>query len=326
LILGHFLECYRRGVVALDIGTFIGASAFLLASHPKVAKVISVDPNPTIFDELADKSNIPLSARFSENVDLDQLRDLRTLDVARATFAEFSSEREKVEFREGAVGHPQAMVKEGSFKGVKKVDTPFVDPQEGTRLVAFVDGLHTKEGVRADLSAIFDQNPHAVALLDDCRRRWGPFVQAGVVDFLEQAQGEYSFELLCDLGPGLTPSGLGIVYPGSAATETRRALNKLIRMFSQRLDLLRLPGREDDLVGAMIEKIQELQKADHEYKRAKRKLREIRQKLQQANEKLRESRESKARLESRVSSRRYKIADAVAERALRIPGLRHFLR
>jgi hypothetical protein len=81
-------------VVALDIGTFIGASAFLLASHPKVSKVTSVDPNLTIFDELADKSNTPLSPRFGENADLDQLRNRRALDVARATLTEFCNERE----------------------------------------------------------------------------------------------------------------------------------------------------------------------------------------------------------------------------------------
>ena len=333
LILGLFLESYRRRVVALDIGTFIGASAFCLASHPKVSKVITVDPNPTIFDELADKTNVHLSARFGENIDLDQLRNLRVLDVARATLAKFSNEREKIQFREGVVGSAQVNLQGEPSEGLKKVDITFGEPSENAGLIAFVDGLHTREGVQADLTAIFDQNPHAVAVLDDCRYRWGPVVQAGVVDFMEQATGEYHFDLIGDLGPGLATSSLGIVYSGSAASETRRALNEVNRMFSRRLDLLRLLSREEELVATINERIQQLQEMREKLQEAKQKrqqtnqqLQETREKLQQVNENLRESRESETRLESRVSSRRYRLADVAAERALRIPGLRSLLR
>jgi hypothetical protein len=234
--------------------------------------------------------------------------------------------REKIQFREGVVGHTRVYVKGGSLEGSNRLDIPFVDPSEGAGLVAFVSGLHTREGVHADLTAIFDQNPHAVALLDDCRRRWGPFVHAGVVDLMEQATGEYHFELVGDLGSGLATSGLGIVYSSSAATETKRTFNKVNRMFSQRLDLLRVLGREDELVRTMSRKIQDLQQVEKKRQDTKQELQETRRKLQQVNEKLRESRESKARLQARVSSRRYKVADAVAARALRIPGLRSLLR
>jgi hypothetical protein len=326
LILGHFLESYRRRVVALDIGTFIGASAFCLASHPKVTKVITVDPNPTIFDEFADKTNVHLSARFGENIDLDQLRNLRVLDVARATLAKFSNEREKIQFREGVVGSAQVNLQGEPSEGLKKVDITFGEPSENAGLIAFVDGLHTREGVQADLTAIFDQNPHAVAVLDDCRYRWGPVVQAGVVDFMEQATGEYHFDLIGDLGPGLATSSLGIVYSGSAASETRRALNEVNRMFSRRLDLLRLLSREEELVATINERIQQLQETKQKRQQTNQQLQETREKLQQVNENLRESRESETRLESRVSSRRYRLADAAAERALRIPGLRSLLR
>src|SRR5215210_1193076 len=58
LTLGHFLECYPREVVALNIGTFIGVSAFHLASQSKVLKVIGVDPNPTVADEINAKSDV----------------------------------------------------------------------------------------------------------------------------------------------------------------------------------------------------------------------------------------------------------------------------
>jgi hypothetical protein len=58
LILGHFLECYPHKVIVLEIGTFIGLSAFHFASLPEVLRVIGVDPNPTIADEINDKSEV----------------------------------------------------------------------------------------------------------------------------------------------------------------------------------------------------------------------------------------------------------------------------
>src|SRR5829696_1529896 len=56
LALGYFLECCPRKVVVLDIGTSMGLSAFHFASQPKVLRVVSVGPNPTIVDEIDDKS------------------------------------------------------------------------------------------------------------------------------------------------------------------------------------------------------------------------------------------------------------------------------
>ena len=243
LIIGYFLECYPRRVVALDIGTFVGTSAFCLASHPKVSKVISVDPNPAIASELIDKSDA-----WDKSVDLETLKNLRVLDVAHAALAEFADEREKIQLHEGVVGSTQIGVKGEPLEGLMRVDVPVVDPLEEAGLVALVDGLHTREGVQADLTAIFDRNPRAIVLLDDCRHAWGPFVQAGVVDFMEQVAGEYHFRLIGNLGPGLATSNLGLVYPDSAATETTKALDEVKRMFSQQLDPLRLLNREEELV------------------------------------------------------------------------------
>lgn len=339
LVLGHFLESYPRAVVALDVGTFIGASAFCLAGHPKVSEVVSVDPSPTIFDELADKSDVDLSARFGGSLDPEPLKDLRVLDVARATLAEFGDEREKVRFREGVVGSSQVGVKGEPLGGLEKVEVPVVEPREAN-LVALVDGLHTREGVRADLAAIFDQNPHAIALLDDCRHRWGPFVQAGVIDFMDQAAGEHHFRLFGDLGPGLATSNLGIVYPDSVAAEVRSALDKVGGAFSRRLDPLRLLRREEELVSIVNRTTHEFDQARKgktqlekqlsrlEGRKSDLETRVSRLKKRNALLETRASRleEHNAQLDARCSSRRYKLADTAAEGALRVPGLRSLLR
>ena len=101
------------------------------------------------------------------------------LDVARAAFARFGDAEKKVRFYEGIVGKTQIGVGGGSLDDLEKIEVPEPDSSGETGLVALVDGLHTREGVRADLEAIFGRNPRAVALLDDCRRRWGPVVQGG---------------------------------------------------------------------------------------------------------------------------------------------------
>ncbi len=118
-------------------------------------------------------------------------------------------------------------------------------------LVAFVDGLHTSRGVQADLEAIFEFNPRAVAILDDCRHTWGPFVQAGVVRFMEGAQQEYRFRLLGDLSPGTATSNLGIVYPKVDGAEVQRVLREFAELFTERLDLLRLLRREEELIATV---------------------------------------------------------------------------
>src|SRR5215203_5945010 len=102
LALAHFLECYPRKVVVLDIGTSVGVSAFHFASQPKVLRVISLDPNPTIADKLDDKSGV-----LGSGIDPESLRNLRVLDVARAALAEFEDEQQKIQLCVGAVGGSQ---------------------------------------------------------------------------------------------------------------------------------------------------------------------------------------------------------------------------
>src|SRR5215203_5100794 len=102
LTLAHFLECYPRRVMVLDIGTSVGVSAFHFASQPKVLRVISVDPNPTIADKLDDKPG-----ELGSGIDPEPLRNLRVLDVARAALAEFEDEQQKIQLCVGAVGGSQ---------------------------------------------------------------------------------------------------------------------------------------------------------------------------------------------------------------------------
>ena len=347
LATGLFLEHYPSKVVVLDVGTFIGISTFFLATHPKVSEVVSVDPNPTVFDELADKSE-----DWRKNQEIEPLKDVKVLDIARAAFDEFPDAKKKVQFYEGVVGSAQIGIGGKTLDEPERVTVPTPDPSE-TGLIALVDGLHTREGVRVDLETIFNQNPYAVAFVDDCRYRWGPFVQAGVVDFIEQAEGEYNFQLVGDLGPGLARSNLGIVYPDSQAGTVRKTLADLSWTFSQRLDPLRLLKREEELAATVSRISQELEHTRRsknqlevrisqvEKRDAKRKEHVSRLKEHSSGLEERDAKriEHVSRLKKRISSleehnaqltkhyqsKRYKVADAAAESALHIPGLKGLL-
>jgi hypothetical protein len=286
-------------VVVLDIGSSVGVSAVHFASSPKVLRVISVGPNPTIAEEIDDNPGT-----LGSSVDLEPLRNIRVLDVARAALAEFGYEQQKIQLRVGSVRSSQPLgIQANSADRPEKAEEPALEASDGVSLVAFVDGLHTKEGVRSDLEAVFQKNPRAVAILDDCRGSWGPFVQAGVVDFMENAREKYHFQPFGDLGPGVATSNLGIVYPDVVAAEAKRTLAEFSGLFSERLDLLRLLGREEELIGAVTL-----------YKNQADRLRKENETLARRS----------AELEGRAAhyhSRRYKFADAFADRALRLPGI-----
>ena len=342
LSIGLFLEHYPQEATVLDIGTFIGISTFCFATHPKVSEVISVDPNPTLFDELADKSEF-----WANRPEIEPLKDVRVLDVARAAFSEFGNAKEKVQFCEGVVGSTQIGIGGKTLENPERIKVPEPDPTGKTGLLVLVDGLHTRGGIRADLEAIFDQNPHAIAFVDDCRHRWGPFVQAGVVDFMEQAAGEYHFDLVGDLGPGLASSNLGLVYPSSQAKMAKKALSKLSWTFSQRLDPLRLLKREEDLVAIASKASLELEQTRRNSNQFEARIsqfeeRDTRRKEQVSRLEERDSKRKEyiSKLERRISrleehnaqltahyqGRRYKLADEAAEAALRIPVLKGLLR
>lgn len=299
LALGHFLECYPRKVVVLDIGTFVGVSAFHFANQPKVLRVIGVDPNPTILDEIDDNPD-----PFGSSIDPEPLQNVRVLDVAQAALAEFGDERQKIQLCTGTIGNSQVGIQGNFLGGLEKVEIPVLEHSEGVSLVAFVDGLHTKEGVQADLEAIFEKNPRAIVILDDCRGPWGPFVQAGVVSFMEKVQEKYHFQLFGDLGPSIATSGLGIVYPDIDATEAKQTLVEFSDLFSERLDPLRLLRREEELINAVSW-----------YKNAADTHKNEADKLRRRN----------SRLITQRSDRR-KLANTPSEGVIRVPGIQKLIR
>lgn len=317
LALGYLLQYYPRNVLVLEIGTFVGASTFYFAKHPNVAKVISVDPNPTLFDELTDKRD-----SWGKRINLEPLKELKVLDVARTVLGEFEAEREKIQLLEGVVGSQQVGVRGRAKDDLERLELPQVDPSDGVGVVAFVDGLHTREGVRADLTAIFDRNPHVVAILDDCRHAWGPHVQAGVVDFMQQASDDYHFRLIGDLEPGLATSNLGMVYPHSLAPEVKTVLDRIADIFSGRLDPLRLLGREEQLISIVNRTARELQQLRKTNSQLKTRVSRLEERNSDLTTQVSRLKERVDQMSSRYSSRRYVIADAAADRVLRIPGLK----
>jgi hypothetical protein len=310
LALGHLLEHYPRRVSVLEVSASFGVSALFFASHPKVSRVVSVAPNLEVPEDE------PLTATpdvQGGTLGSEPPEGTRTSDVARAVLAEFGEEREKVELVEGRAGSARTANGGAFADGFGKTDVPTAEPEEGTDLVAFVSGSYTREGVRTVLESVFGANPHArLALLDGCRHARGPFVQAGVVDFMERAPGEYRFQLVGDLGPALARSNLGVLYPNSAAGAVRSSLADVGRDFSQRLDPLRLLEREEDLIAVIS--------------RANQELDELRKSNKQLETRVSRAEERNARLIVHYQSRRYKLTDAAAESALRVPGLRGLLR
>jgi hypothetical protein len=223
LALGCFLDLYARETIILDIGTFVGVSAMGFAVQPNVARVVSVDPNPKIDDEISDKAGVTsFEAKHSK------LGEARVFDVARAALSGFPEEARKVRLVEGVVGTSQIEVHGGSMNGATKVEVPVVNhPSDGLSLVAFVDGLHTDEGVRADLEAIFETSPGALALLHDCRGTWGPEVRKGAEDFVRRTNGRYDFALIGALGGVLGPPNMGVVFASRDAGKVREVLGRI---------------------------------------------------------------------------------------------------
>jgi hypothetical protein len=290
LVIGYFLEYLDREVTVYEIGSFVGASSYLFATHPKVSKLVCIDPNPSIADEAVANSE------WTEERDLASLQDLRVFDVARGAFASLDEQAlSKVEFREGVVGSESLGTRTERKWQSGKVEIPqLVD--SGDSLLAYVDGLHTKEGVREDLEAIYEQNPNAITLLDDCRDAWGAFVQSGVVDFIEQHESgdEYTFRLFADLGPGVATSSLGLLYRRDRAREVNAALRGVASKFSQRLDPVQLLIRENELILEVNRRINLASDEKEARKRLREKhdrlqsnMKDLYEKLQRRDEKLR---------------------------------------
>ena len=215
LALTCFLDCLSGKTAVLDVGTFVGVSAFLFASHPSVTHVTTVDPNPLVRDELQETGGV---AGIDDIPEVDgPSRDTRVHDVARAALERFPEEREKIRIQEGVI----------TINGTgSKITIPDPGTHGAERLIAFIDGLHTTEAVRADIATVFDDRPDAIVFLDDCRYFWGPFVQAGVAANLER-RPELSFRLVADVSDSLGSCTLGVVYGKAAAQEVEETLTRV---------------------------------------------------------------------------------------------------
>jgi hypothetical protein len=307
LVIGYFLEYLDREVTVYEIGSFVGASSYLFATHPKVSKLVCIDPNPTIADEAVANSE------WTEERDLSSLQDLRAFDVARGAFASLDEQAlKRVEFREGVVGSESLGTRTERKWQSGKVEIPqFVD--SGDSLLAYVDGLHTREGVREDLEAIYEQNPNAITLLDDCRDTWGAFVQSGIVDFIEQHESgdEYTFRLCADLGTGVATSSLGLLYRRDRAREVNAALRGVASKFSQRLDPVQLLIRENELILEVNRRINLASDEKEARKRLREKhdrlqsnMKDLYEKLQRRDEKLRRHSQQADQLQERYDQLR----------------------
>jgi cell division protein FtsB len=302
LALGLLLECYPQKVAVLDIGSFVGASAFFFASHSKVTRVVSVDPNPRLAEEINDKSEM-----LGVKIDPEPLGKLRVLDVARTVLAEFPDENRKIQLHVGTVGTGKTGITEDSAGGSEELEEPISELMGERSLVAFVDGLHTREGVHADLEVIFDHNPRAVAFIHDCRHAWGAFVQAGVASFLEGTRIKYDFRLLGDLGPALATSNLGVIYQKAHSGDVQRALAEFTDLFSERLDPLWLMRREEELIATV-----------NHYKVAANKAAS----LQERNSQLEEDYANLRNQNSQVNERNSELKERISQLNEQIPQLK----
>jgi hypothetical protein len=215
--LAQFLALYpRESVVVLDIGTFVGVSAFHFANQPKVSEVVSVDYNPSIaelYEWMTQLSDLGAAAALKSAPS----PETTVIEVAKAALARFPEQQRKVKFIAGDAA---------------TVNWPI--PVDAASFVAFVDGHHSKEAVESDLRAIFEKNPYGVAVLHDCTDDYhAPSVLAGITTFIETFRAEdhlgYHLRLFEHLASYSTAPNLGVVYPAATADQIEPALSDLLR-------------------------------------------------------------------------------------------------
>jgi hypothetical protein len=226
LVLALFLRCYPHELSVLEVGTFFGVATFHFAGQPNVLRVLGVDPDLPMTEDAGETSSI---------------------DIARAALAEFADESVKIELRAGSVSSAWTNLRGNTPDGSEEI--PAQELSEDEPLLAFMGGARPREAVDADLQAVFNARPRAVAILDHCRGDGGHFVQAGIADCMESARGKYHFQLFGDLTSGMATSNLGIVYPDEDSAEVQGRLAELGHLFSERLDPLWLASREQELIG-----------------------------------------------------------------------------
>jgi predicted O-methyltransferase YrrM len=186
LALTRFVERLPRETFVLEIGTFVGVSAFLFAGQAMVSQVLTVDTNPTLFE---------LGEEWGQNRGRTKVQE-----IATKTLAQFPDRARKVEFLEGTANN---------------IDLSL--PSEAP-LVAFVDGDHARSSVKADLRAIFSKHPQTLAILHDCRSHAS--VLGAAVEFVAANRSERCFRFF--EGSEAGAPDLGLVYAERLSAEVDR--------------------------------------------------------------------------------------------------------
>jgi len=234
VVLTGLLDGADRPVDVVDVGSVAGASTFLFASHPKVRRVVSVMTNSLVSEQLDDSPA------------LESMADVKVLNVVRAILVDHPGYASKVEFFEGDLSETEG--RSGSDPSPHdRFDPVSLDSDDG-ELVALIDGQHSSDGVFDDLESLTRRRPDTLVFLDDCRHRWGPFVQRGVARFLEAHPDRFTFQLVADLSPGLGGSNLGVVYATAGHSEVPELVGRLRGSLSERLDPLALLERQQMLL------------------------------------------------------------------------------
>lgn len=308
LFVGLFMDHYPHKSVVLEKGVLLGTSTFLLAGHPKVSRVVGVDQNPRIPEDALD------SDRNAHNgiAGAGESQSLETLDVARAALAEHAGAWRKIELHEGD-GRPIEEVAAGFLEETGSTADRGADSSadDGT-LIFLLSAPQGREEVSGELEAIFAQYPQAIVFLGNCRKSRGPFIQAGIADFMEEEQNDYYFRLAGDLGLGLAGSSLGVVYPDRVAKTTDDVLGDIGRQFSERLDPLRLLEREEELLEGTNPAAQSPRPDRGREEELNRQISSLTRQIEHLNH--------------HYSSRRYKLADAAMNRVSRLRSLKRFIR
>ncbi len=164
----------------LEVGSFVGTSALLMAHALPDATIHSVDPNLAL--------DIEFNAMGAKGDAADLSR--RTLEIARLATQRLGFAG-RVHFHEGgfAVGESFALA-----DAPVPVIGPALCAREGPFDLAYVDGLHFEEAVHADVSlAAHALAPRGTIVLHDCIGYWGSHVRRAVSRVLE-TDDSLSFE------------------------------------------------------------------------------------------------------------------------------------
>jgi hypothetical protein len=226
--LWNLLGTFDEPVEVVDVGAFFGVSTFLFASHQAVRQVVSVDRSSALSDRFGDDP-------------------LKVQGVVRSVLASCPDAASKVRYSDdiGLTGTKRE-------RGMSRFDLAALSSGDEAVLLGYVDGDRTSEEVFADLDFLLSARPECLLLVDGCRHRSGPFVQAGVARFLTMRPEEYTFRLLADLSPGLGASNLGAVFPATSDGALPERLSLLVGSLSERLDPLRQLEREQELVARAV--------------------------------------------------------------------------